>query len=87
MIHAAYQDLEARVGDFQGGHGFKKRLVLDALDRMSKPFSIADVEQAVPSVGRDHIRNVMQEQRRLGALVCEGKGRYATWRKANVASR
>lgn len=82
VIHAAYRDLEYKLENLQGGHGFKKQLVLEALDRLRGAFSIGDIENAAPSVGRDHIRNIMQEQRRLGLLVCEGKGRYARWRKA-----
>lgn len=82
VIQAGYQDLEYRLENFSGGHGFKKQLVMDALNQRFGSFSISDIEQIVASVGRDHIRNVMQEQRRLGVLICEGKGRYATWRKA-----
>jgi Fic family protein len=82
VIQAAYRDFEYRLEDIQGGYGFKKQLVLDALDRTKDTFSISDIELAASSVGRDHIRNVMQEQRRLGLLICEGKGRYARWRKA-----
>jgi Fic family protein len=82
VLQAAYQDFESRLEHLQGGHGFKKQLVLEALNRTRGTFSIGEIEQTAQSVGRDHIRNVMQEQRRLGLLVCEGKGRYARWRKA-----
>jgi Fic family protein len=82
VIQAAYRDLEYRLENLQGGQGFKKQLVIDALNRTVGLFGIGEIEDAIPSVGRDHIRNVMQEQRRLGLLVCEGRGRYARWRKA-----
>ncbi len=81
VIQAAYFDLEFRLGDLNSTHGVKKQLVLDAIGRAGNSFRISDIEQAVPSVGRDHIRNVLREQRQAGRLRCDDKGRYARWRK------
>ncbi len=81
VIQAAYFDLEFRLGDLNTSHGVKKQLVLDAIERAGDSFRIGDIENAVPTVGRDHIRNVLREQRQAGHLRCEEKGRYARWRK------
>ncbi len=44
-------------------------------------FTLSLLEQACPGVSRDMIRRVLRQQRQAGALVCQGRGPAARWRK------
>lgn len=81
-VLAAYRELESRVGAMATGHGTKADIVITAIDRMKGSFSLAELEAACPSVGRDWIRALLGQLKREGRLMSEGRGRGARWRKA-----
>ncbi|MBM4156101.1 MAG: hypothetical protein FJ221_13920 [Lentisphaerae bacterium] len=60
--------------------GEKAQLVLDAIQRQTSPFRLADIEQACPGVGRDWIQTIFTEMKENGELACTGKGPAARWR-------
>lgn len=83
-VLAAYRELESRVVSKATGHGNKTDIVVSAVDRMLGSFSISELQAACPSVSRDWIKAVLDQLKRDGRLVIEGKGRGARWRKAEL---
>jgi len=82
-IRMAYRELEDRAGRERPARGSKADLVAYALEHVSSPFGIADVERLCPSVSRDMIRVVMNRWRRHGRLENLGRGRDARWRRVD----
>jgi len=80
-ILAAYHEFEQRLGRLSSGHGSKADMIQNAIDGFIGDFSLSDLENACPSVGRDWIRAVLQRLRKEGKVEVIGKGRYARWRK------
>jgi Fic family protein len=74
-----YAEFERRVGDMTAPKGEKAQLVLDAIQRQTSPFRLADIEQACPGVGRDWIQTILTEMKDNGELACTGKGPAARW--------
>ena len=83
-VLAAYRELDSRIGSLATGHGNKTDIVVAAIDRMLGSFSISELQDACPSVSRDWIKAVLDQLKREGRLVIEGKGRGARWRKAEL---
>jgi Fic family protein len=86
-IRMAYRELEDRAGRERPARGSKADLVAYALEHVSSPFGIADVERLCPSVSRDMIRVVMNRWRRQGRLENLGRGRDARWRRVDRGKR
>lgn len=80
-ILAAYREFEKRLGALSSGHGSKTSMVLNAIDGIIGDFTIADVEKACPTVGRDWVRTLLKRLKNEGKVAALGKGRYARWRK------
>ena len=70
-----------RVGELTTGHGSKTEVVINAIDRRVKPFSISELEKACPSVSRVWIKSVLKQPKEDGKLESAGRGRSAHWRK------
>lgn len=81
IVKAAYDEFERDVGDIRGTRGAKTKLVLQALEGMLGDFSISELQQACPSVGRDMVRHVLRMERDVGRLEVLGHGRGARWRR------
>ncbi len=81
ILKTAYKEFAERVGEVSAPRGSKRELVLAALARLAREFTIGDLEQACPGVSRDMIRLVLRERQAEGVLVCEGRGPAARWRK------
>lgn len=83
-VLAAYREMESRVGKLSTGHGSKTDIVVTAIDRMMGSFSISELQTACPSVSKDWVKAVVEQLKRDGRLVVEGKGRGARWRKVEI---
>jgi Fic family protein len=81
IIKAAYKEFEQRLGQLQSPKGEKTRLVLQSIDKMPGPFSIADLRNACPNVSVDMIRRVLKNLRIDNRVKCLGRGQNAQWRK------
>jgi Fic family protein len=81
VLKIAYTEFERRVGQIAEPKGAKTELVLSAIDRLSDPFSVADLQRECPGVGLDMIRKILKRQRAAGRVECTGLGRGAVWRK------
>jgi Fic family protein len=80
-VLAAYRELQHRVDSVVTGHGAKADVVIAAIDSMVTSFTLAELQAACPSVGRDWIRALLAQLKRDGRLIVEGRGRGAKWRK------
>jgi Fic family protein len=77
----AYQEFETRIGTIRTGRGSKTGQIIDAVGRRIQPFSISDIENDCPGVGRDMIRIILNRLRADGKLFLKGRGRAAKWIK------
>lgn len=80
VLKNAYAEFEERVGRTVSPKGAKTDLVLDAVARQKGEFRLADIERACPGVGREWIRKILADLRRLGFVVSGGRGTGARWR-------
>ncbi len=78
---AAYNEFEKRVGNISTGQGSKMEMVASTIDSFIGEFSLAELEEACPMVGRDWIRKLLQRLKSEGKIASTGKGRYARWKK------
>jgi len=81
VVTLAYREFEERVGTVTTARGAKRRMILDAIERMQGDFSAAEIHEACPMVSIDLIRKVLQEGRKGGSLQCLGRGPKAKWRR------
>lgn len=80
ILKTAYREFVERVGDIQSPRGSKTEMVLSALARLPREFTVAQLEQACPGVSRDMVRRVLAEQK--GKTVeCRERGPGAKWEK------
>jgi Fic family protein len=80
-IVAAFRELERRTELVTAAPGAKRAMVRDAIEHFVGEFTIAELENACPTVGRDTIRSVLNDMRGQGEVECLGKGRWAKWRR------
>ncbi|MDP1992384.1 MAG: Fic family protein [Syntrophales bacterium] len=80
ILKIAYREFVERVGDIRAPRGSKTEMVLSALERLAKEFTLAQLEQACPGVSRELVRRVLNQQK--GKTVeCIGRGPGAKWMK------
>jgi hypothetical protein len=78
---AACGDFESRVGALTSARGAKRQMVLDAIAHSYGTFTVADLQEACPTVSLDFIRLILRHQRLDGLLECLDKGPKAKWRR------
>lgn len=81
VLLRAYGEFEDRVGAIGTGKGSKTDQVRAAVERKVAPFSISELQRDCPGVSKEMVRHVLRQLRDEGALVVEGAGRGARWRK------
>ncbi len=52
VLLTAYREFEGRVGKIVGGRGAQSRLVMEAIERLTAPFRVRDIERLAPGVSR-----------------------------------
>jgi hypothetical protein len=57
----------------------KGEQVRAAVERMSGPFSVSDLQAACPNVSLSHIRRTLNDMKSQRLIRCQGRGRNATW--------
>ena len=80
ILKTAYREFVERVGDIQAPRGSKTEMVLSALQRLPREFTVAQLEQACPGVSRELVRRVLNQQKRK-SVECIGRGPGAKWTK------
>lgn len=79
MLLTAYREFEKRVGLVETSKGAKGAMVVAAIQRLPRSFTIAEVAAQCPTVGIDHIRKVLRAERDAGRLRVEGRGPNTSW--------
>lgn len=77
IVRRAYVEFERRVEEF--GEVGKTDLVRSAIERLSSPFSAAEVKAQCPSVSAQLVKKVLAELKKEGRLRLKGRGRGAKW--------
>ncbi len=80
-LRIAYRELEERASRARPARGAKSDLIEAALENMSGPFGIAEIERLCPNVSRDMIRRIMNRWRAEGRLEMVRRGRDARWKR------
>ena len=87
ILIAAYDELEGRA-NLLAGRGSKKALITSFIDALIvDEFTIADIRRAAPGVSDAHIKKVLSELKRAGAVEPRGVGRGARWRRLSRRPR
>ena len=80
ILKTAYKEFVERVGDIQAPRGSKTEMVMTALEKLPKEFTVAQLELACPGVSKDMVRRVLNEQKGK-SVECVGRGPGAKWLK------
>ena len=68
----AYREFEKRAGTLTIARGAKSRMILEAIDRVSGHFKVADLQKICPGVGVDLIRLRLSELKKAKNLEPSG---------------
>lgn len=79
VLKEAYREFETRVGEVGGRRGEKREVILAAMRRVGREFSVAELQTECPGVSVDMIRHVLKELRDRDEVECLGRGRNAKW--------
>ncbi len=80
VLKMAYQEFVERVGHIQAPRCAKTEMVMSALARLPREFTMAQLEQATPGVSREMLRHILREQKGK-SIECIGRGPGAKWIK------
>ena len=75
----AYSEFTQRVGTVNRGQGGKAAHVRQAVSRMTKPFSLAELQAECPGVSLPTIKRVLGGMKDEGLVMLTGRGRGARW--------
>ena len=81
VVTAAHKEFESRVGTLTSARGAKRQMVLDAIAHAYGMFTVADLQEACPTVSVDFIRVLLKKEREAGRVACLGRGPKARWRR------
>ncbi len=88
IVRRAYVEFESRAGNVRAPRGAKTQLVVDAIEGLDAPFTIAELERRCPGVSRDMVRRVLRDQKAKGAVLASGRGPGARWvRRGNTSKK
>jgi hypothetical protein len=75
----AYQDLKERVEQSKDGDS-QSSLLSQTIRSFQVSFSVADVQNIFPQIGRELIKKVLFKMKEEGQIKLEGKGRGARYK-------
>jgi len=79
ILLRAYSEFTDRVGTVTRGAGGKSAQVREAVNRMTKPFSLSDLQVECPGVSLPTIKRELQAMRDEELIMLQGRGRGAKW--------
>lgn len=79
VLIKAYRELDDKVADIRSGKGAKNEMIRQAVQRTVGPFSITELQEKLPTIGRAMIKLVLAELKKEGEIALQGKGRGAKW--------
>jgi Fic family protein len=80
VLKESYREFETRVSETAARRGEKRETVIAVIERVSAPFSVAELRRDCPGVSVDMIRHVLNDLRKQGRIECLGRGPRARWR-------
>lgn len=80
IVRRAYREFERRAGEMTSAKGAKTVLLLEAIQSYPGEFAAAELHRAVPGVSLDHVRAVLEAERKAGRAQCSGRGPKAKWK-------
>ena len=81
ILKLAYGEFERRVGQTASPKGAKTEMIEAAVEAMTGPFTVNDLERACPGVSRDMVRRVLRNLKETGKVEPLGRGPGALWQK------
>ena len=81
VIIKAYRELDDNVTDIKSGKGSKTEMIRQAVYHRMGPFSITELQDQLPTIGRAMIKLVLADLKKDGTIELQGKGRGAKWVK------
>lgn len=86
ILKSAYAELVDRVGEIKAPRGSKTEMILAAIERLPREFTVVQLEKACPGVSREMVRRVLGNQK--GKRVkCIGRGPGARWTKIGSSKK
>ncbi len=85
VLLRAYSEFSERVGDLNRGPGGKSAQVRKAVDRMTKPFSLSELQTECPGVSLATIKRELGAMRNEGLVMLNGRGRGARWSRLGIS--
>ena len=79
VLLKAYGEFTDRVGTLNRGPGGKSAQVRAAVEQMTRPFALSDLQVECPGVSLPTIKRELQAMRSEGLVMLEGRGRGARW--------
>jgi Fic family protein len=81
VLKEAYREFEQRAGSAGIQRGAKTEIIVSAINRITGPFSVADILTACPGVSVDLVRRTLKNLRSQRSVKCLRLGRDAQWQK------
>jgi len=81
VLKLAYGEFERRVGQTASPKGAKTEMIEAAVESMTMPFTVSNLERACPGVSRDMVRRVLRSLKEAGHVRSLGRGPGALWEK------
>jgi len=66
VLKVAYGEFERRVGQTASPKGAKAVMIEAAVEAMTVPFTVSDLERSCPGVSRDMVRRVLRQLKEAG---------------------
>jgi hypothetical protein len=79
VLIRAYSEFSDRVGVLNYGAGGKAVQVRQAVGRMTKPFSLSELQVECPGVSLATIKRELSAMKNEGLVMLNGRGRGAKW--------
>jgi len=81
VLLKAYGEFTDRVGTLNSGAGVMSARTRTAVERMTGPFALSDLQAECPGVSLATIKRDLQAMRDEVMLMPQGRGRGARWRR------
>jgi len=79
ILLRAYSEFSNRVGQLNRRAGGKAAQVRQAVDRLTKPFSLSELQVECPGVSLATIKRELSTMKKEGLVMLNGRGRGAKW--------
>jgi Fic family protein len=81
ILKTAFKEFESRLERTRSPRGEKTLVIVQAINRVSGAFRVADIQKQCPGVSIDMIRGILKKLRNEDRIECLGRGQNAQWQK------